>query len=51
MAGETGIQRPVGGGFGRIAGHVFLAIGPVMVSMIIPLLLTANPFAQRKLGK
>jgi DMSO/TMAO reductase YedYZ heme-binding membrane subunit len=40
-----------GGVIGRIAGHSFLLVGLIMVSMIIPLLLTANKFAQRKLGR
>jgi methionine sulfoxide reductase heme-binding subunit len=40
-----------GGVFGRLAGHVFELMGFLMVMLLIPLLLTANPWAQRKLGK
>jgi methionine sulfoxide reductase heme-binding subunit len=40
-----------GGVFGRLAGHVFELMGFIMVMLLIPLVLTANPWAQRKLGK
>jgi DMSO/TMAO reductase YedYZ heme-binding membrane subunit len=37
--------------FGRLAGHAFELMGFMMVMLVIPLLLTGNPWAQRKLGK
>jgi methionine sulfoxide reductase heme-binding subunit len=40
-----------GGVFGRLAGHTFLLVGFLMVMLVIPLLLTGNPWAQRKLGR
>jgi methionine sulfoxide reductase heme-binding subunit len=40
-----------GGVFGRLTGHVFELMGFLMVMLLIPLLLTGNPWAQRKLGK
>jgi methionine sulfoxide reductase heme-binding subunit len=40
-----------GGVFGRLAGHVFELIGFMMVMLVIPLLITSNPWAQRKLGR
>jgi DMSO/TMAO reductase YedYZ heme-binding membrane subunit len=40
-----------GGFFGRVAGHVFELMGFLMVMLVIPLLITGNPWAQRKLGK
>jgi DMSO/TMAO reductase YedYZ heme-binding membrane subunit len=40
-----------GGVFGRLAGHTFTLVGFTMVMLVIPLLLTGNPWAQRKLGK
>jgi DMSO/TMAO reductase YedYZ heme-binding membrane subunit len=40
-----------GGVFGRLAGHVFELMGFFMVMLVIPLLATGNPWAQRKLGK
>jgi methionine sulfoxide reductase heme-binding subunit len=40
-----------GGVFGRLAGHVFELMGFMMVMLLIPLVLTGNPWAQRKLGK
>jgi sulfoxide reductase heme-binding subunit YedZ len=40
-----------GGVFGRLAGHVFELMGFLMVMLVVPLLLTGNPYAQRKLGK
>jgi methionine sulfoxide reductase heme-binding subunit len=40
-----------GGVFGRLAGHSFVLMGFLMVMLVIPLLLTGNPWAQRKLGR
>jgi methionine sulfoxide reductase heme-binding subunit len=40
-----------GGVFGRLAGHTFSLMGFLMVMLVIPLLLTGNPWAQRKLGR
>jgi sulfoxide reductase heme-binding subunit YedZ len=40
-----------GGVFGRLAGHVFELMGFLMVMLLIPLVVTGNPWAQRKLGK
>lgn len=40
-----------GGVIGRLAGHTFLLTGLFIVLMAIPLLVTANTPAQRKLGK
>ena len=40
-----------GGVFGRLTGHVFGLMGTLIVMLLIPLLLTGNPWAQRKLGK
>jgi len=40
-----------GGVFGRLAGHVFELMGFMMVMLLIPLILTGNPWAQRKLGR
>ena len=40
-----------GGVFGRLAGHVFELMGFFMVMLVLPLLATGNPWAQRKLGK
>ncbi len=40
-----------GGFFGRVAGHVFELVGFTMVLLVLPLLFTANPWAQRKLGR
>ena len=40
-----------GGVFGRLTGHVFELMGFTMAMLVIPLLLTGNPWAQRKLGK
>jgi DMSO/TMAO reductase YedYZ heme-binding membrane subunit len=40
-----------GGVFGRLAGHVFELMGFMMVMLVIPLLITSNPWSQRKLGK
>ncbi|MGD0555042.1 MAG: ferric reductase-like transmembrane domain-containing protein [Streptosporangiaceae bacterium] len=40
-----------GGVFGRLTGHVFELMGFMMAMLLIPLVITANPWAQRKLGK
>jgi DMSO/TMAO reductase YedYZ heme-binding membrane subunit len=40
-----------GGVFGRLAGHVFELMGFFMVMLVIPIVCTSNPWAQRKLGK
>jgi DMSO/TMAO reductase YedYZ heme-binding membrane subunit len=40
-----------GGVFGRVAGHVFELMGFFMVMLVIPIVCTSNPWAQRKLGK
>jgi DMSO/TMAO reductase YedYZ heme-binding membrane subunit len=40
-----------GGVFGRLAGHVFELMGLLMVVLLVPLLATGNPWAQRKLGR
>jgi sulfoxide reductase heme-binding subunit YedZ len=40
-----------GGFLGRLAGHAFELMGFMMVLLVIPLLITGNPWAQRKLGK
>jgi methionine sulfoxide reductase heme-binding subunit len=40
-----------GGFFGVVAGHVFELMGFLMVLLVIPLLITGNPWAQRKLGR
>jgi len=40
-----------GGIVGRVAGHTFLLAGLMMVSLLIPLLLISNLWAQRWLGK
>jgi DMSO/TMAO reductase YedYZ heme-binding membrane subunit len=40
-----------GGVFGRLAGHTFVLAGFIMVMLVIPVLITSNPWAQRKLGR
>jgi methionine sulfoxide reductase heme-binding subunit len=40
-----------GGFFGNVAGHIFELVGFTMVLLVIPLLITGNPWAQRKLGR
>jgi DMSO/TMAO reductase YedYZ heme-binding membrane subunit len=40
-----------GGVFGRLAGHIFLVIGFIMVALLLPLIATGNNWAQRKLGR
>jgi methionine sulfoxide reductase heme-binding subunit len=48
----AGLTDTFAGGFlGRLAGHVFELMGFMMVMLVIPLLITGNPWAQRKLGK
>jgi DMSO/TMAO reductase YedYZ heme-binding membrane subunit len=39
------------GPLGRLTGHSFLLVGAIMISLAIPLLLTANRYSQRMLGK
>jgi sulfoxide reductase heme-binding subunit YedZ len=40
-----------GGFLGRLAGHAFELMGFMMVMLVIPLLITGNRWAQRKLGR
>jgi DMSO/TMAO reductase YedYZ heme-binding membrane subunit len=40
-----------GGVLGRLSGHSFLLVGLFMNMLLIPLFLTGNPWAQRKLGR
>jgi len=40
-----------GGVFGRLAGHALVLMGFIMVMLVIPLLITGNPWAQRKVGR
>lgn len=40
-----------GGVVGRLAGHTFLAVGFTMVCLSVPLLVTANRWSLKKLGK
>src|SRR5690349_9783278 len=40
-----------GGVFGRLAGHSFLLVGFIMIMLLIPLFLTANNRAQKRLGR
>jgi DMSO/TMAO reductase YedYZ heme-binding membrane subunit len=40
-----------GGFFGRVAGHVFELMGFFMACLLVPLLITSNHWAQRKLGR
>jgi DMSO/TMAO reductase YedYZ heme-binding membrane subunit len=48
----AGLTDVFAGGFiGRVAGHVFELMGFLMVMLVIPLLVTGNPWAQRKLGR
>jgi methionine sulfoxide reductase heme-binding subunit len=48
----AGLTDSFAGGFlGRLAGHAFELAGFVMVMLVIPLLITGNPWAQRKLGR
>ncbi len=48
----AGLTDTFAGGFlGRLAGHAFEFMGFLMVMLIIPLLMTGNQWAQRKLGR
>jgi methionine sulfoxide reductase heme-binding subunit len=48
----AGLTDNFAGGFlGRLAGHVFELMGFMMVMLVIPLLITGNHWAQRKLGR
>jgi len=48
----AGLTDSFAGGFlGRVAGHVFELMGFMMVMLVIPLLITSNHWAQRKLGR
>ena len=48
----AGLTDTFAGGFlGRVAGHSFELVGFIMVMLVIPLLLTGNHWAQRKLGR
>jgi DMSO/TMAO reductase YedYZ heme-binding membrane subunit len=48
----AGLTDKLAGGFlSRLTEHTFVLSGFVMVMLIIPLLITANPWAQRKLGR
>jgi DMSO/TMAO reductase YedYZ heme-binding membrane subunit len=48
----AGLTDNFAGGFlGRVAGHVFELMGFIMVMLVIPLLITGNHWAQRKLGR
>jgi DMSO/TMAO reductase YedYZ heme-binding membrane subunit len=40
-----------GGFFARLTEHTFVLVGTIMVMLVIPLLLTGNNWAQRKLGR
>jgi methionine sulfoxide reductase heme-binding subunit len=40
-----------GGVFGRLAGHTFTLAGFMMVMLVVPIVVTSNPWAQRKLGR
>ena len=48
----AGLTDTFAGGFlGRLAGHAFELMGFFMVMLVIPLLITGNHWAQRKLGR
>jgi DMSO/TMAO reductase YedYZ heme-binding membrane subunit len=48
----AGLTDSFAGGFlGRVAGHAFELMGFLMVMLVIPLLITGNHWAQRKLGR
>jgi DMSO/TMAO reductase YedYZ heme-binding membrane subunit len=48
----AGLTDTFAGGFlGRLAGHAFELMGFMMVMLVIPLLITGNHWAQRKLGR
>jgi DMSO/TMAO reductase YedYZ heme-binding membrane subunit len=44
-------DKEAGGFLSRLTEHTFVFVGFVMVLLLIPLLVTANPWAQRKLGR
>jgi methionine sulfoxide reductase heme-binding subunit len=44
-------DNEAGGFLSRITEHTFVFVGFVMVLLLLPLLVTANPWAQRKLGR
>ena len=49
---SAGFTDPFAGGFfAKLTEHTFTLIGFTMMLLIIPLLLTGNPWAQRKLGR
>jgi DMSO/TMAO reductase YedYZ heme-binding membrane subunit len=49
---EAGLTDSEAGGFlSRITEHTFVFVGFLMVLLLLPLLATANPWAQRKLGR
>jgi DMSO/TMAO reductase YedYZ heme-binding membrane subunit len=49
---SAGITDPFAGSFlAKLTEHTFTLVGFVMMLLVIPLLLTGNPWAQRKLGK
>jgi DMSO/TMAO reductase YedYZ heme-binding membrane subunit len=48
----AGLTDALAGGFlSRLTEHAFTLTGLVMVMLLIPLLITANPWAQRRLGR
>jgi DMSO/TMAO reductase YedYZ heme-binding membrane subunit len=48
----AGLTDAEAGGFlSRITEHTFVFVGFLMVLLLLPLLVTANPWAQRKLGR
>ncbi len=48
----AGLTDNFAGGFlAKLTEHTFTLVGFVMVLLVIPLLLTGNPWAQRKLGR
>lgn len=48
----AGLTDNFAGGFlARLTEHAFVLVGFVMVLLVLPLLMTGNPWAQRKLGR
>jgi DMSO/TMAO reductase YedYZ heme-binding membrane subunit len=48
----AGLTDTFANGFlGRVAGHVFEMMGFMMVMLVIPIVITSNSWAQRKLGR
>jgi methionine sulfoxide reductase heme-binding subunit len=45
------VDNFAGGVFGRLTGHTFTLVGFMMVMLVVPLVFTSNPWAQRKLGR